>query len=142
MNAENILKVADAIEAAITTKTGLNGVLGFNMASFVNTEPTGYKDHVDNCGTTACIAGWAYAIKTQATPEAMKDIISAEGRVGSGSYNKIPNTARDFLDLDQDQADDLFMSDYAPIELYDIKPQTAVRVLRHLAATGEVDWNV
>ena len=67
MNRENILKVAEAIETAARDRKGLRGKIGFNMCAYAteayDEEDRQVVDHVDACGTVACIAGWAYASK-------------------------------------------------------------------------------
>lgn len=116
MNKENILKVADAIEQhSIPT-------LGFNMNwwgyTFDPTKPENQKHDKSghNCGTVACIGGWTETLfKT--------------------------TDARSALELPTSVATQLFYPDQngAP-QAYEATPVHAVRVLRHLAETGKVDW--
>lgn len=126
VNAENILKVADAIEGK-----SIPG-LGFHMNYLVGNEADDAEDdklNVANCNTVACIAGWANALNAN-----------------------LPNAtfgfARSFLGLDEAQGDQLFYASNHPDAedgmgpLDYIEPFRAVRTLRHLAATGEVDWTV
>ena len=125
MNRENILKVADAIEQHSIPD------LGFNM-DWLETERiyrlSGHREIVrkDNtgrdCGTIACIAGWACRLA------------GVPANFGS---------ARKFLGIPENLRDPLFYAHGSAVQdrLEDIQPQTAVAVLRHLAETGEVDWN-
>ena len=59
MNRENVLRVADAIEQLSIPD------LGFNMMAFIIRSEEGGADLSDidmtgrNCGTVACIGGWA-----------------------------------------------------------------------------------
>lgn len=72
-----------------------------------------------NCRTPACIAGYA------AFP------------LGGGS---VVHRAEDVLDLATDTAQRLFLASDSRRYLEEITPAQAVAVLRHLAATGEVNW--
>ena len=115
MNVENILKVAEAIEQHSIAD------LGFNMS--IVTGPV-RPDRLDmsghNCGTVACIAGWTNAVFKNASPHTP--------------------AAAGYLGLEADQADELFCPEGWMDG--DIKPEQAVRTLRHLAVSGEVDWSV
>jgi len=126
MNVENILKVADAIE-----QHRIAG-LGFHMNYLVSStrgalieDKLGIKD----CGTVMCIAGWASAIS---------------GRKDNPAFYH----ARDFLGIDPKTSRHLFYAANHPDSevgegpLDDITATQAVAVLRHLAATGEVDWTI
>lgn len=115
VNAENILKVADAIEQHSIPD------LGFNMGVVHGNANPGLRDlSGHNCGTVACIAGWTHQVfKTGG------HTISPAGYV---------------LGLNEQESEALFLPEgWADDE---IGPQQAVRTLRHLAATGEVDWTV
>lgn len=66
---KRIRAIADAIENRADTKSPFKGKLGFNMGDYVH-EIWGEEDsHRDEklpaCGTTACIAGWSYALRTK-----------------------------------------------------------------------------
>lgn len=81
-----------------------------------------------DCGTTACIAGWAVALFTYS------DVADGMG------------VASTLLGLPIDVAEPLF---YAGMDLdtdrggeWDATPAQAADVLTHLLATGEVDWAV
>ena len=129
MNRENVLKVADAIE-----NHTIEG-LGFNMLTYGSEHYRDRSGH--NCGTVACIAGYAQAL--------------------SGDIAEyIPTQAKLFLDLTDDEANELFLRTKERHEIeYNVEedlckadelldnttPQEAVDVLRYLAATGKVDWH-
>jgi hypothetical protein len=126
VNAENALKVADAIEKRTVPH------LGFNMNYMIAAANNDFaKDglNVDNCDTVACIAGWTNVLG---------------GKRWSATYS----FAGDYLGLRPEQHDQLFYAsnhpdadegdEYGP--LTEISPEQAVRTLRHLAETGEVDW--
>lgn len=116
MNKENILKVADAIERHTIPD------LGFNMGSWVDR-----RAHEDksghNCGTTACIAGWATAV--------------AGGNLAKLSISEVRDEAIAYLGVTRDQAFWLFAGFRG-----DPEPPEAVATLRNLAETGKVNWSV
>ena len=126
MNVENILKVADAIEQHSIPD------LGFNLGWWLCDGEEDRSGH--GCRTTACIAGWAIAV-----------------RDGGGMPEQRPlnfdwlNEAGDFMGLPNESD----RSGYDPIRadlMLSIEehrtPSEAAAVLRHLAATGEVDWSI
>lgn len=130
MNTENILAVADAIEQHTISW------LGFNMNTFMYDalffeDKSGY-----GCGTCACVAGWTAAVATSATEP-------------KEAYDWSFIRAADWLGLNDDEqiAQLFYASNHPKAEhgvgpLNDLSPRQAVRTLRHLAATGEVDWEV
>lgn len=119
MNKDNILKVADAIEQHSIPD------LGFNMDFFSSPRSHGSAIKADHsghdCGTVACIAGWAVQV---------------------GDLPRTFAAARQYLGIDDDLGDDLFYGDSDDLVLADIAVPQAVAVLRYLAETGEVDWSV
>jgi hypothetical protein len=125
MNKENILKVANAIENRAIPE------LGFNMGTFrddINTRNDLHDASGSHCGTVACIAGWAEAV-----------------RLNTSTFDNdggVPDRSQEYLGLDQDQADVLFYGFGGWNDLTQISPDEAVAVLRHLAETGKVDWSV
>ena len=86
-----------------------------------------------DCGTAACIGGWAEALFTEG-PEHEKVGFTPDGIV------------RDALGLTEAQADSLFFpsTDLRRTGIYslysDLTQAQAVRVLDHLITTGEVNW--
>lgn len=123
MNRENILAVADAIEKHSIPD------LGFNMTMWLDRHPfPGQDTSGHNCGTTACIAGWAAAVSLGAA-----DVEQVEKHLPFS----VRQTAKQYLALSIDQANALFEGFSTGEE----EPSQAVSVLRHLAETGEVDWN-
>lgn len=125
MNTNRILKLADLIEAG-------DDKLGFNMETYGSASGA-YEDRSGhNCGTVACIGGWA---------------VAAFGAYGKGedvslsrvihTYD-VPESARNLLGLEADTAARLFLA--GGISSSDVTPAVAARCLRNLAETGEVDW--
>ena len=125
MNTENMLKLADLLDNVKPAK--------FNMGSWCqNTDGEDTSaDHVGECGTTACIAGWAVVV---AIPEPIKRI-----EVLGDDQSGIAEFARDFLGLTEKQTDYLFYGDWR----YRIPkadrldwdtPKRAAEAVRYLAA--------
>ncbi len=116
MNKERILKVADAIENH-HFKT-----LGFNMINYISEEVPDRSGH--DCGTTACIAGWVHALQ-----KGIKKTLACK--------LPIAEYAQKYLGLNDRQAWALFMECTT-----NITDKEAVKVLRHLAETGNVNWRI
>ncbi|MBB3411264.1 hypothetical protein FHT87_005217 [Rhizobium sp. BK316] len=118
MKKEHILALADLIEEQEHTEE--DDAEGFTMTAITH-----------DCGTPACIAGWA--------------AWEALGRPSGHLYDvacDLEGEATDYLGINPMKADLLF---YPPEEvgLYqEITPSQAAATLRHLAETGEVDWTV
>jgi len=138
MNRENILAVADAIEKHSIPD------LGFNMGWLISaSDGRSYKADRSGkgCGTVACIAGHAYALQ--------------HGVMRLPAEQHHFDQQADWLGLSKSEARELFFAGSvceiqraadggwvdAKAELTTITPSQAVSVLRHLAETGEVDWD-
>jgi len=122
MNRENILAVADAIEKHSIPD------LGFNMGNYVTTAGSSVTDNSGyGCGTVACIAGWCKAVRDGKAPQPVW--------VDDFNWEKQAS----WLGLSVGEGERLFI--YYPGHGNDIQPSQAVSVLRHLAETGEVDWD-
>lgn len=117
MNRENITKVRDVIAALPAER--------FDMSDWLNDYPNEtFGRALKDCGTAACIGGWAVGV--------------LKPRTRASSW-EIPSIARRILGLSLDQADKLFQ----PVPCDDrhlLTPAQAVRVLDILLETGEVDW--
>jgi hypothetical protein len=122
MNVENILKVADAIEQHSIPD------LGFNML-WLKSEVGGDADRSGhNCGTVACVAGWTIALFGS----------RGDGFMEAGQHLGLPRSKYRPLfypgtGLDEDEAD--------THPAWGATPAQAASCLRHLAETGEVDWD-
>lgn len=127
MNKERILALADLIEKQ--PHTTVEAPSGFSMENWSH-----------DCGTPACIAGWAWAME-KAKMEDVDDNAS--------------DAAQKFLGLGVLTGDSLFEPDLRDTDLAlnhhwenhtdlwgHITPTHAAAVLRHLADTGKVDWSV
>lgn len=115
MNVERINALADMIE--VMPHTTVSAEEGFSMANWSH-----------DCGTPACIAGWAAYL--------------AKGP-GVLINHSCYDVAADFLDINVCLADELFEPRLGDVDLWDeIEPKHAAEVLRHLAQTGNVDWGL
>ncbi len=85
----------------------------------------------DGCDTAGCIAGWAYVLAKEA---GMPEANFPNGALPS----EIRFTATMFLGLGWSQSRALFLPDV--VDLSKVSVEDAIKVLRHLADTGEVDW--
>lgn len=132
MNIANILKLAEVLEREDTQKHFDLNNWAFNNYRFESFALVPYNEEtLHKCGTVACIAGWGKAVFEPTTQDSPYEVgIRA-------------------LDLDALQANELFtpVSDEWDVEVpedcyvYDATARGAAKVLRHLAATGEVDWS-
>lgn len=126
MNAEAILRVADAIEKGSVPDLGFN-MNTFRSRAFPLDEDPVYDKSGRGCGTVACIGGWTC------------EVLLGE----RGSMKRAAN----LLGIRYDQEDELFYATNYPGgdgivgPLRQITQAQAVAVLRRLAATGEVDWS-
>lgn len=114
MNVDRILALADVIEAQPHTR--VSDPYGFNMEN--------WRHH--NCGTPSCIAGWAAALSRGDT----------KGITGIPVH--VSDIAIEYLDLDDEQAHDLFCPPGHDWE--SITPSDAAATLRLFAETGKVKW--
>ena len=137
-NVENINKVIDAIR---TAGTGEYEGLGFNMFDFFSrtkrVDPE-YDDIIDrsghDCGTVACIGGWAYALSVDETED-----FWALGTSAPAIY--IMDSAAEFLGLSETESRALFIP-YVPCPLTRITVNQAIATLERLRDTGEVVWEL
>lgn len=133
LNKDNILAVADAIEAR--TRVGI----GFTMDYFIVERryiagareiPPAEASKEEDCGTVACIAGWC-------------NLMNGKSET-TGTFR----FASKWLGLAAAQHDELFFASNHPDwdenteVLSAISAEQAVRTLRNLAETGKVDWTV
>lgn len=117
MNVENILKVADAIERHSIPD------LGFNMRTFGAPANDDYRDFSGhNCGTVACIVGWTLRVLPAFRAWFNEDAVAHPFGISQSDWVELtlPDGYR-FSEATSSQA---------------------VAVLRHLAATGKVDWSI
>ena len=119
MNIDNINRLADVIEAQ--SHTDREAEDGFAMNCFFHT-----------CGTPACIAGWADFL-------ANGDEWVASDTLESRSQN-VEGRAMEWLGMSSSQRYELFWGGTKIADLAKVTPTHAAAVLRHLAATGDVDW--
>jgi hypothetical protein len=126
MNKKRILEVADAIERHAIKD------LGFNMSTYMQTplQRWAMPDRSGHdCGTVGCIAGWTLALTN--------GVATVKEMLGGRIHAK----AAEALGLDRLTALELFLAPGMGCHYGQVTPEEAVRVLRHLAETGVVDWS-
>lgn len=130
LNIEKINCLADRIEQCVDVEPGAHSSLvynGFKVRGF-----TMHQVHYP-CGAPACLMGHNAAM---------------HGRTGP-CYLERNDIAKD-LGITEDQADELCAPEHSEYAHYCFEPGTpgfitkqhAVSVLRNLADTGAVDWNI
>ena len=149
LNIPALERVAAWLEAGApeSANHGLKFDMGDTLCVTLSKDAT-----ADNwCGTTCCIAGAAIAFeRPDYVAMNIRSSAALWGDDEEGDEVDVLDPARDLLGLTEDQADTLFIpwncdrSDQqeavpAPWES-SISPAWAARTIRHLIATGEVDW--
>lgn len=103
-----------------------------SLADFLENEINDYQFDMtqlkDDCGTIACIAGWA-CLREYAEEERTYVPVS-----------QIVKDARFYLGLDENQSKHLFLSDIVVGEIPNVTRAEAISVLRHAAETGIISW--
>lgn len=117
MNKQKILDLADFIENLPPKQ--------FNMAVY---------GVAHECGTIACIAGWA-AVLEGATVDKHESFHILGEWIGAHKF------AAKALGINEKTSLDLFTPIDEHESLSDITKEQAVKTLRKLAETGEVDWS-
>lgn len=123
LNFAEINRIADLLENQHYSP----GEMGFFMGTWFSYGTQDVEGHP--CGTTACIAGWTNVMNG-----------NSEENWGEGNPQ---GTAARTLGLTERQARLLFHTvdwSYGNREIESVRTLHAVETLRHLAATGCVDW--
>lgn len=135
MRTGRIRRLANAIEGHTIRH------LGFNMNDWVSDHHTDNSRH--NCNTTACIAGWAVALKEI---DAKKISLLSRGKTIYAALwdvlfrsdgPSVADEAQEWLGLTNAQQQELFYHTYNRTT-----NKQAAAVLRDLAKTGKVDWYI
>jgi hypothetical protein len=147
MHIERLTELAEWLEAGAPHK---NGVVAFDMNVGVA--------H-NGCGTVCCIAGAAVQFFSPLASDYASDAEdSYDQAVLENDYNngeatlasqcdflRVGRDAQALLGLDLETAEALFKpeSEHWGEAIWDeITPMKAARVVRHLIATGRVDWDI
>jgi hypothetical protein len=138
MNKENILKLAEVLESPAAEKHFCMGTW-FNDRAHEDGLPINetFAHSINNCNTTACIAGWCAVL---AVPDRIVGRKNSEWEGHTWNGDTVFEVGRAYLELDPNAAERLFAPRGRAIAEDD--PKQAAKVLRHLAETGEVDWSV
>lgn len=119
--------------------------VGFNMGTYHHDLASDFGPMETNvghqCGTVACIAGWASMFLREDGTGLLQ---RPRREIDIPAFDDL---GAHLLGLDENQANSLFEPmnyefENADIDWGQITPAQAAKVLRHLAATGEVDWSI
>ena len=138
MNTTNILAVADAIEQHTIPWLGFNMGPFFSLAVEREYDAETIDQSGHDCGTVACIAGHVAVLMrgVKVEPQSTAEAYEVFGGM-------LLREAADWLGLAYgSKAKDLFFAYSSGRNRHNIPADQAVRTLRHLAATGNVDWTV
>lgn len=134
MHKPNLILLADTLDAELPLGAT------FDMRAWISMFqiPGAHAETI--CGTVACIAGTAALLASDAAIAAVKH------RDYPALYRvNVSQVAQDWLELSGEQSADLFapmLWNMMGVEYRNVTAQHAARVVRHLIATGEVDWTV
>lgn len=133
MNKAKVLTLANAIEAGIILDRETAEPIGFNMDTYkmyVAAWPALYKDQSKRgCNTVCCLAGSARELWPEVNP-------------APGDEAATFRRAQAALGLTTSEAASLFKPTGIEHRWHKVTASKAVRVLRHLAKTGRVDWSI
>lgn len=143
MNKSRILAVADAIEQHTIPW------LGFNMHNYITntTVPRDYLivDHTGhNCKTVACIAGWTNALRL----DLKETFDTCSFSDDSGAAQWLDISREEDANYESVMTRLFYAHNHPGYEIHSTKiwrtitAEQAIRTLRHLAETGNVDWTV
>lgn len=131
MNKKRLTALADWLEAGAPHQH-----IRFTMTTFLRlfdkdgNDVSLFADTKDVCSTACCMAG--ALVQTYAPEQLAQD--------GHVKIPPIKTIAQRIAGLNEKQADALFIP--VTIPYVDVTPQKAAQVVRHLLATGNVDWRV
>lgn len=146
LNIAALDRVAKWLEAGAphTATPGGIPVTGFDMSR-------GVAIDVKGCGTVCCIAGAVCQFEGVTNAEAGMLAEKGWGELGWWGTGGVASQAQEILGLTSEQADNLFMPEGYNSDEWedewedDYRPLTAAlaaRVIRHLIATGDVNWEL
>jgi hypothetical protein len=124
MNKERMLKLADFIEALPPKQFNMQfwAVNNNNVSGRRDVDPKTINPH--QCGTTACIAGWAVYLFAKRDP------------VDQNYWISFGEEAQDLLGLTLDQRENLFLSDCWGEAPEHITREMAAAKIRKMVASG------
>lgn len=129
MNKDNILRLADIIEAQ--PHTSVDEAQGFNMEGYIH-----------HCGTPSCIAGFAAFESLKETTNDEEKIIKTLRLLERYNVNELWNLAIKWLGFSEEVEIYELFHPRCSYQWHNITPQEAAKVLRHFAETGEIDWTL
>jgi hypothetical protein len=137
MNIENLTKLAEVLESdEAQDHFNLRHWIHHNGEHDIDADmPVGAA--IKDCGTVACIAGWAAVLANPDKPW--------------GEFFGAKRKAALWLDLEWHVEDELFTPEVDKLimkyghelaDVYEVSAKGAAKVVRHLIETGTVDWRV
>lgn len=126
MNVERITQLRDFLQALPDEKFNMSSLFKpADVETYRELAPTTATEFVHQCGTAACIAGWAITLF---------DPFAQLPAANSG-------LAEELLDLTSDEGFELFVPEgYHNADRF--SRTAAIATLTNLLATGEVNWDV
>lgn len=143
MHTERLTTIAEWLEAGAKHER-----ITFDMNSGIKLEDADLSDpeSVSSCGSSCCIAGAAVQFFDPASVLArakVESVFAVDDDDRNFTWGWVSEHGRSLLGLDERTAEMLFCpwrySGEYETEYSD--PAWAARTIRHLIATGEVDWN-
>lgn len=133
MNKRNVKKLATHLHGLRDTPKRFHWPTWSGYISDPNRSPDKITRVKHDCGTCACVGGWAVALFGYSWWRSQS----------------VADRARSLLGLSEDQSRALFYPTNAPGlhstwmgHSEDVPPQAAAMVLENLLETGEVDWSI
>lgn len=138
MNIELLTKIAEWLEAG-----GKHEKKSFNMETGIRFHITdlNLKDDINDCRTSCCLAGAAVQFGGE-TAKVYDNDGSVDNYKPEVNFGLVADEAQELLQLSEEQAEDLFTPNNRlgkSLSYYN-DAAWAARTIRHLIATGEVDW--
>lgn len=128
VNVLNFQRLRDAIkaeEAPMQIGFDMRSIFSFPSAQGQSIRPT-FGVSLTECGTTACICGWAYALKH----------LGKWGELGSRWADDLVEEAQDWLGLTSSQGNELFGIGASQASLNAITKEIAIDHLDDIIAAG------
>ena len=143
MNVERINQLADDLDKVQAVNASQFNMSNWGYAMFegisafdsMESPTISTDDLIRQCGSAGCLAGWTALLYGQ-------PLNANNPQVFASQYLELNEVVTDELftpkEHNEDEDDD---ANFGSLIYGDITAGRAAKVLRHLAATGDVDWN-